>query len=106
MFLPALINWDTLLEGIADDAFDLYIELSVDHPVPEHIIAEQILYEVPEHLNEHYVTLERREPGDMLVHEPFTEHTRLYEAVEGWFSFHRLSSDVRLVKGGGFSCLS
>lgn len=106
MFLPALINWDTLIESVGDDAFEIYIASSKRLPVPEHIVAEQILYEVPEHLNEHYVTIERREPGDMLMHEPFTEHTRLYEAVEGWFAWNRLTSDVRPAKGGGFSCMS
>ena len=105
MFLPALINWDTLVQGLSEEAFEIYIACAVHGPPPEHIIAEQLLYEMPERVDEHYVTLERKEPGDIVVHEPFTEHTRIYETVESWFSEYRLTSDVRNAKGGGFSCI-
>lgn len=105
MFLPLLINWDTLIEAIHEDATDLYVDASRTFPVAEHIIAEQLLYEFPERLNEHYLSIERRQSGDIPVYEPFTEHSRLYEAVESWFALHRLASDKRFGKGGGFSCI-
>lgn len=105
MFLPALINWDTLVLGLREEAFDLYIVHSTQRPPPEHIIAEEFLYEMPERVNEHYVTIDRRESGDMLLHEPFLERSRIYEVIEEWFSQHRLTSDVRHAKGGGFSCI-
>lgn len=103
MFVPALINWSTLVEDVSEGAFRLYVELADAMPPAEHILAEHILYGLDERITEHYVTIERLEAGDHVEPEPFTEHTRVYDVVGNWFALYRLASDVRSAKGG-FSC--
>lgn len=104
MFVPALINWATLTEAVRDDTFDLYVDIARDTPPAEHLLTELVLYQIPGKIDEHYVVIERVESGDHIEPEPFTEHAALYETIEHWFARHRLTSDTRKAKGGGFSC--